>query len=61
MDPVLMPVWPNGGRLIGVGRTTMFQLVADGKIATVKCGRKRLVTPDELRRFARSLAANSAA
>lgn len=57
MEPVLIPAWPDGANAIGVGRTTMFELIADGRITSVKVGRKRLVSPDELRRFAKSLAA----
>ena len=55
MEQILIPAWPDGATAIGVGRTTMFELIADGRIASVKVGRKRLVEPAELRRFARSL------
>lgn len=56
LEPVLVPIWPDGAKAIGVGRSLMFELVGTGKIATVKCGRKRLVAPDELRAFAARLA-----
>ena len=61
MEPILVPIWPDGANAIGVGRSLMFELVADGRIASVKVGRKRLVAPEELRRFAKSLATSSAA
>ncbi|MEJ7766152.1 MAG: hypothetical protein WKF86_11715 [Acidimicrobiales bacterium] len=57
VEPILVPIWPEGAKLVGVGRSLMFELVASGQIATVKCGRKRLVEPAELRAFAKRLAA----
>lgn len=56
MEPILIPIWPDGGKAIGVGRSLMYELVAAGQIATVKVGRRRLVEPSELRRFAKSMA-----
>lgn len=56
LEPILVPIWPDGAKLVGVGRSLMFELVGSGQIATVKCGRKRLVSPDELRAFAKRLA-----
>lgn len=56
LSPILMPIWPDGAKALGVGRSTMFRLVAEGQIVTVTCGRKRLVSPHELRIFAASLA-----
>lgn len=61
MEPVLINWYPEGAKAIGVGRTRMAELIAAGEIATVKCGRKRLVSPDELRAFAERLARSSAA
>lgn len=61
MEQVLIPIWPDGAHAIGVGRTTMFELVAAGRIATVQVGRKRLVSPDELRAFAKRLATSAVA
>lgn len=61
LEPILIPIWPDAAKLVGLGRTTMFELVAEGRIATVKVGRKRLVAPDELRAFARRLAVAAAA
>ena len=38
--------------MIGIGRTSFYELVAGGEITTVKIGRRRLVHVDSLRRLA---------
>ncbi|MEG8040582.1 helix-turn-helix domain-containing protein [Sphingomonas sp. LR60] len=38
--------------MIGIGRTSFYELVADGEITTVKIGRRRLVNVESLRRLA---------
>jgi excisionase family DNA binding protein len=37
--------------IIGVGRTTLFALMRDGEIESVKVGRRRLIPADSLREF----------
>jgi excisionase family DNA binding protein len=41
--------------ILGVGRTTAFQLIANGSLATVRIGRRRLVPRAALDQFLRSL------
>lgn len=41
--------------LIGVGRSTLYELVKSGEIKTVKIGRRTLIADDELQRFVASL------
>lgn len=60
MDPVLVPIWPEGGQALGIGRTLMFELVKNGDIATVSIGRRRLVPVQALRDFAQRLQADQA-
>jgi len=36
---------------VDISRTTFYQLIADGKLKTVKVGNKTLVTADEAQRF----------
>jgi excisionase family DNA binding protein len=43
MESLLVPIWPDAGRALGVGRTTTFQLIATGRLRTVRIGRRRLV------------------
>lgn len=38
--------------IIGIGRTSFYELVAGGEITTVKIGRRRLVHVESLRRLA---------
>ncbi len=43
MDKVLLGVWPEAGSALGVGRSTLYELIASGQLRTVKIGRRRLV------------------
>jgi excisionase family DNA binding protein len=56
LDPVLVPVWPTAGRMLGLGRSTIFRLCREGQIASVRVGRRRLVPVKELHAFAERLA-----
>ncbi len=47
LDPLLLPI-EEAGRVIGVGRTTMYQLIQSGELRTVTVGRRRLVPVAEL-------------
>ncbi|MDR6787652.1 excisionase family DNA binding protein [Sphingomonas sp. BE138] len=38
--------------MIGIGRTSFYELIAGGEITTVKIGRRRLVHVESLRRLA---------
>jgi excisionase family DNA binding protein len=39
---------PNAGEMLGVGRTSMYDLIARGEISTITIGTRRLVPHDEL-------------
>ncbi|MHB8827134.1 MAG: excisionase family DNA-binding protein [Acidimicrobiales bacterium] len=41
----------DAARLLGVGRTTFFELISQGRIQTVRVGRRRLVVRAGLERF----------
>lgn len=41
--------------LLGIGRTTMYDLIGRGRIPVVRIGRRTLVHRDDLERFAREL------
>jgi excisionase family DNA binding protein len=41
--------------ILGIGRTLMFELMMQGKVSSVKIGRRRLVVRQELDEFVREL------
>lgn len=47
----------EGGKRLGLGRTTMFQLIRDGKIQALHVGRRTLVAEQDLQDFVDSLRA----
>jgi excisionase family DNA binding protein len=53
-DAILHSIAAGASRL-GIGRTLMYELIADGRIATVTIGRRRLIHREELERFADEL------
>jgi excisionase family DNA binding protein len=57
MDPVLVPVWPETAQMLGIGRSTVFRLIADGELPSVRIGRRRLVPVAGVRDYAARLAA----
>jgi excisionase family DNA binding protein len=52
LEPEFVSV-AEGGRLLSVGKTTMFGLIREGRIDTVKIGRKRAVRLSSIRNFGR--------
>ncbi len=38
-------------RMIGLGRTTLYAVIAAGKLKTRKCGRRTLIETESLRQF----------
>lgn len=45
----------EAAELIGVGRSTLYELIKSGDIETVKIGRRTLIHHDELERYVRRL------
>lgn len=54
MTRLLHPI-PDAAAVLGISRTTLYELIADGEINTVKIGRRTLVTQDELERYVHTL------
>lgn len=54
MDRLLHTI-PDAQEQLGIGRSTVYELIASGVIATVKIGRRTLIAHDELQRYVRSL------
>jgi len=55
VEPVLLPV-EEAARALGVGRTQFFVLLREGRIRSVKVGRRTLIPMSEVQRFAEELA-----
>lgn len=53
---LLHPI-PDACQQLGVGRSTMYELIAAGTLSTVKIGRRTLVPHEELERYVRTLSA----
>lgn len=54
MTRLLHPI-PDAAEVLGIGRSKLYELIAEGKIRTVKIGRRTLVAQDELERYVREL------
>jgi excisionase family DNA binding protein len=61
MEKLLVSVWPEAAEALGIGRSTAFELVASGQLASVRVGRRRLVPASALREFADRLVKAQAA
>jgi excisionase family DNA binding protein len=42
---------PEAARMLSIGRSTLYQLIGSGDIATIKAGRATLVPLESIRRF----------
>ena len=42
-------------QILGIGRSSLYGLIAEGKIHTVKIGRRALITDQEIRRYVDTL------
>lgn len=51
----LLHTIPDAQEQLGIGRSTVYELIARGVIGTVKIGRRTLIAHDELERYVRSL------
>jgi excisionase family DNA binding protein len=49
-NPLLYSV-PEAARLLGVGRTYMFRLIASGEVESIKLGKLRKIPRDALGRY----------
>ena len=48
MEPVTVTV-EGAKRALGIGHTTLYKLIGEGKLSTVKIGRRTLVKTDSIR------------
>ena len=59
MEPCLLNM-TEASKLLGIGRTKLYELVKDEKIRTVKIGKSRRVPPSEITRLVEELMAETA-
>lgn len=57
----LMYQIPEACRLLGIGRTLLYELITNGKLTVVKLGARTLVPADELAKLAAELLAEARA
>ncbi|WP_273491600.1 helix-turn-helix domain-containing protein [Gordonia otitidis] len=55
MDEVLVPIDSTQNRLGGIGRSTVYKLVNEGKLTKVNIGRRGFITADSIRAYVESL------
>ncbi|WP_260598305.1 helix-turn-helix domain-containing protein [Sphingomonas endolithica] len=48
MDPITVSI-ENASKALGLNMTSVYGLINEGKLATVKIGRRRLVKADSIR------------
>ena len=48
MDPVTVTI-DGAKRALGIGHTKIYELIGEGRLATVKIGRRTLVKTDSIR------------
>lgn len=60
MDPLLLPI-AEAGKVLGVSRSTMFNLVRAGEIESVCIGNRRLIPVAALREYVERLRSESRA
>ena len=53
MEPVTISI-TGAAKALGLGRTTIYSLIADGRLETVKLGRRRLIKTASIRQLIES-------
>lgn len=51
MDPIFVSI-ADAQRMLGLGKTSLYSLIADNKLETKQIGRRRLVVVSSIRQFA---------
>jgi len=59
MDAMLVSI-PTTVKMLGCGRTTVYELIKEGEIETVKLGKRRLVVMESLHSYVTNLRAQAA-
>ena len=53
IESLTMPVWPDAGKRLGLGRNATYDAVARGEIPVLRFGRRIVVPKDALNRLLR--------
>lgn len=56
METILTSI-PEAAKALGLGRSTVYQLIGEGKLATVTIGRRRLVRIESIKALAEAAGA----
>jgi excisionase family DNA binding protein len=51
LDQPLLVTVEEAARLLGIGRTTMFELIGNGEVKSIRLGRRRLIARRSLEHF----------
>jgi excisionase family DNA binding protein len=43
IEPLTMPVWPDAGRALGLGRNAIYEAVARGDVPSIRIGKRILI------------------
>ena len=55
MNTPLLHSIQSSTQILGIGRSSLYGLIGEGKICTVKIGRRTLILDQEIRRYVESL------
>ena len=55
MNTPLLHSIQSSTQILGIGRSSLYGLIAEGEICTVKIGRRTLIPDQEIRRYVESL------
>jgi excisionase family DNA binding protein len=51
IEPLTLPVWPDAGKLLGLGRNATYDAIARGEIPVIRFGRRIVVPRKALERM----------
>lgn len=51
IQPLTIPVWPDAGRLLGLGRNATYGAISRGEIPVIRLGRRIVVSRRALERL----------
>jgi excisionase family DNA binding protein len=51
IEPLTMPVWPDAGRMLGLGRNATYEAISRGEIPVIRFGRRIVVPKKALERL----------
>ena len=55
IEPVLVNAWPDAGMALGIGKSTLWELMRSGELKSVKIAQRRLVPVAEIHSYVQRL------